>query len=359
MARPMNRLPNSNDPLVAFARDLQALRKKAGNPPLALMAEHSGLSQATLSNAHAGKKLPSWAAVNGYVLACKGDPEDFSQRWEHLRLAAAGLSGDLCRQALSRWERSGTLTPSPAADEGELRALLQALLDFNGLSHRTLAQQAPGYSHATYGAVLRGARPLRAKVLYQILIGCGVHSLSSQEAWFETLSRFYPNEGVQGGKLLSRVDQRHRYAGDLDLKMLRAVLERLERGRGLLVAGAVSYSSVNALRSAFEDMLTLLMTSFHRSDVPLPGKLGIAFDQVVRQLSNNSVPNPAAIEALVPLALPHHMRLRTRVVMALKNAGELLRKADAGQLDIRDKFGKRIQVNSPLPPWPLPARAAS
>ncbi|MGW3957966.1 hypothetical protein ACWEKM_45545 [Streptomyces sp. NPDC004752] len=95
MARPMNRLPHSNDPLVAFARDLQALRKKAGNPPLALMAEHSGLSPATLSNAHAGKKLPSWAAVNGYILACGGDPEDFSQRWERLRLMAAGLCGDL------------------------------------------------------------------------------------------------------------------------------------------------------------------------------------------------------------------------------------------------------------------------
>ncbi|MDG5803408.1 hypothetical protein P9869_12170 [Streptomyces ossamyceticus] len=80
---------------------------------------------------------------------------------------------------------------------------------------------------------------------------------------------------------------------------------------------------------------------------------------MVRQLSNNSVPNPAAIEALVPLALPHHMRLRTRVVMALKNAGELLRKADAGQLDIRDNFGKRRQGPSPHAPWPLPARAAS
>ena len=37
------------------------------------MAEHSGLSTATLSNAHAGKKLPTWATVNGYVQACGGD----------------------------------------------------------------------------------------------------------------------------------------------------------------------------------------------------------------------------------------------------------------------------------------------
>jgi len=93
VARPMNRLPHSNDPLVAFARDLQALRKKAGSPPLALMAEHSGLSPATLSNTHAGKKLPTWTAVNGYVLACGGNPEDFSPRWEHLRLPSRGSAG--------------------------------------------------------------------------------------------------------------------------------------------------------------------------------------------------------------------------------------------------------------------------
>ncbi|MFE1408867.1 hypothetical protein ACFW5D_36010 [Streptomyces sp. NPDC058770] len=357
MARPMNRLPQSNDPLTAFARDLQALRKKAGDPPLALMAERSGLSPATLSNAHAGKKLPTWAAVNGYVLACGGDPEDFSPRWERLRLAAAGLSGGLCREALNRWERTGTLTPSLVADEGELRALLQALLDFNGLSHRTLARQAPGYSHATYGAVLRGARPLRAKILYQILVGCGVHSLRSQEAWFEALSHIRPGEGVQGGKLLSRVEQPYRYASDIDLKMLKAILERLERGRGLLVVGAASYSTVSTLRTSFEDMLALLMSSLDRSQIQLPLKLGIAFKQVVRQMSNSSVPNPAAIEALVPLAIPFHPRLRTRVAMALKNAGELLRKADAGQLDIRDQFGNPIPMPPRIPR--LPARAAS
>lgn len=191
------------------------------------MAEHSGLSTATLSNAHAGKELPSWATVNGYILACGGDPEGWSARWESLRLAASDVSGDLCREALSRWERTGDLTgdlTAPhAVNEGELRELLKTLLDFNGLSHRTLARQAPGYSHVTYGAVLRGARPRKAKILYQILIGCGVYSLRSHEAWLwlHLLSRFSWREGVEGGKLLARVEQPLRDAGDLDLKMLR------------------------------------------------------------------------------------------------------------------------------------------
>ncbi|MFD8621421.1 hypothetical protein [Streptomyces sp. NPDC059513] len=353
MARPMKQLPRTDDPLVTFARDLQALRKKAGDPPLAMMAEHSGLSTATLSNAHAGKKLPTWATVNGYVLACGGDPESWSARWEGLRLAAAGFSGDLCRQALDRWERTGDLAPPNAADEGELRELLKTLLDFNGLSHRTLAREAPGYSHVTYGAVLRGARPLKAKILYQILIGCGVYSLRSQEAWFHLLSSFSWREGVEGGKLLARVDQPQRYAGDLDLKMLKTILERLERSRGMFAADIVSRDGINALRTAYEDMLALLLSSLQRSHVQLPPKLGYAFNRVVGELRNNSVPNPAAIAALVPLAMPFHPRLRTRVVMALKNAGELLRRAEAGELNIRGVAGLR------LPPRPLDARKAA
>ncbi|MFE5560225.1 hypothetical protein [Streptomyces sp. NPDC056544] len=356
MARPMKQLPRTNDPLVAFARDLQALRRKAGDPPLAVMAEHSGLSTATLSNAHAGKKLPTWATVNGYILACGGDPEGWSARWESLRLAAADVSGDLCREALSRWERTGDLTPPHAVNEGELRELLKTLLDFNGLSHRTLARQAPGYSHVTYGAVLRGARPLKAKILYQILIGCGVYSLRSQEAWLHLLSRFSWREGIEGGKLLARVEQPLRYAGDLDLKMLKTILERLERGRGLFAADIVSHGSINALRTAYEDMLALLLSSLQRSHVQLPPKLGYTFNRVVGELRNSSIPNPAAIAALVPLAMPFHPRLRTRVIMALKNASELLRRAESGELSIRGAGGLRLP---PLPPFQRTAPAAS
>ncbi|RXS66694.1 hypothetical protein EST92_28485 [Streptomyces sp. TM32] len=346
MARPMKQLPRTNDPLVAFARDLQALRKEAGDPPLALLAEHSGLSTATLSNAHAGKKLPTWATVNGYVLACGGDPEEWSTRWESLRLDAAGISGDLFRDALRRWERTGALTPPHVDDVGELRELLKTLLDFNGLSHRTLAKQAPGYSHVTYGAVLRGARPLKAKILYQILIGCGVHSIRSQEAWFHLLSSFSRREGVEGGKLLARVEPPHRYAGDIDMKTLKATLERLERGRGLFAADIVSYDSINALRTAYEDMLALLLTSLQRSRIRLPHKFGDTISEVAAKLQTNSIPNPAAIAAILPLAMPFHPRLRTRVVMALKNAGDLLRRADNGKLSIRGVAGLHL----PLPP---------
>ncbi|MEU2740010.1 hypothetical protein ABZ656_32790 [Streptomyces sp. NPDC007095] len=169
------------------------------------------------------------------------------------------------------------------------------------------------------------------------------------------LSSFSWKEGLEGGKLLARVGQPFRYAGDIDMKMLKAILERLERGRGLLIANAVSYDSVSALRTAFEDMQALLLSSLQRAEVRMPHKPELAFNQVVNQLHLSSVPNPAAIAALVPLAMPFHPRLRTRVVMALKNAGELLRKAGAGELDIRGWPGLR----TPTPPLQRTARVAS
>ncbi|MFF3343263.1 hypothetical protein [Streptomyces flavidovirens] len=104
---------------------------------------------------------------------------------------------------------------------------------------------------------------------------------------------------MEGGKLLARVEQPLRYAGDIDLKMLKTILERLERGRGLFAADIVSHDSINALRTAYEDMLALLLSSLQRSHIQLPNKLRYAFNQVIRELRNSSIPNPTAIAALV------------------------------------------------------------
>ncbi|WP_159402297.1 hypothetical protein [Streptomyces sp. FR-008] len=328
MARPMNRLPQSNEPLVAFARDLQTLRAKAGNPPLKLMAEHSSLSTATLSNAHAGKKLPTWMTVNGYVLACGGDPKDWIVRWEKLRLAAAGATNEARRDTLVRWERTGVLTPSQAADEAELRELLRTLLDFNRLSHRALARQSPGYSHVTYGAVLRGTRPLKAKILYQILIGCGVHSFHSQEEWLNLLSSFSWQEAVEAGKLLAQVDQQLKYAGDIDMWMLQEILEGIKRSEISIRYSGASHDSFDALQASYEDMLILLLSSLQRSRNPLPYKYGHAFNRVVGDLQNNLLPHPGAIAVLLPFAMPFHPQLRREIGEHLKASDTFLRGAE-------------------------------
>lgn len=56
--------------------------------------------------------------------------------------------------------------------------------------------------------------------------------------------------------------------------------------------------------------------------------------------------NAAAIEALVPLVIFFRPRLRPRVAMALRNAGELLREADAGQLDAAGAAGTPLPAAS-------------
>ncbi|MCI3221169.1 hypothetical protein [Streptomyces sp. NP-1717] len=84
---------------------------------------------------------------------------------------------------------------------------------------------------------------------------------------------------MEGGKLLARLEQPRRYAGDIDMKMLQAALGPLERSRGLFAADIVSYDSVRALSTAYEDMLALLLNSLQRSNLQLPHKLGYAFSR--------------------------------------------------------------------------------
>jgi hypothetical protein len=56
----------------------------------------------------------------------------------------------------------GASRPLPASvpDLETLRSRLRAVLEYQGLSLRALARQVPGYSHDSYRAMLRGARPL-------------------------------------------------------------------------------------------------------------------------------------------------------------------------------------------------------
>jgi hypothetical protein len=56
--------------------------------------------------------------------------------------------------------------------------------------------------------------------------------------------------------------------------------------------------------------------------------------------------------------MPFHPRLRTRVVMALKNAGELLRRADNGELSVRGPSGLRMPMRplAPSAPFQQPQR---
>lgn len=77
--------------LLMFAADLRRLRQKAGSPTYRNLAERAHYSAATLSEAAAGRRLPTLSVAVAYVEACDGDVRQWRERWQEVaaELAAA------------------------------------------------------------------------------------------------------------------------------------------------------------------------------------------------------------------------------------------------------------------------------
>lgn len=76
--------------VVEFARDLRRLRESAGRPTYRELSARAHYSTSALSEAAAGRKLPSLAVTVAFVSACGGDIEAWESRW---RGDAAELAG--------------------------------------------------------------------------------------------------------------------------------------------------------------------------------------------------------------------------------------------------------------------------
>ncbi|MEW9515023.1 helix-turn-helix domain-containing protein [Streptomyces bacillaris] len=231
----MNPLPSTEpqkDKLVLFAARLRDLRVKAGSPPLAEMARRSGVSLAALSTAHGGRKLPTWRTVDGYVRACGAQSAPWRDRWEAVWAAQqAAQTSDAQAALVKRWATTRRFTPPQwARSDIELTQALDQLRRFRGLSLRKLARRAPGFSHHTYGVILRGDRPMTADALIRILHSCEVGTGDAQR-WMEALVRVRPSESLRVQELLSRVP-RPRYPAR------RHPAESLPHARGSRTPGA-------------------------------------------------------------------------------------------------------------------------
>ncbi|MGW5442736.1 helix-turn-helix domain-containing protein [Streptomyces asiaticus] len=214
MARPMNPLPASDgqvSPLVAFASALRALRVRAGAPTLAEMAQRSGVCTAALSEAHNGRTLPTWRTVNGYVRACGGNPVLWRSRWESIRLLQRTGQDEGNHAALTkRWARTLFLTPPQwVKSEAELAQLLDHMRRFRGLSLRDMARRSGGFSHHTFGAVLRGDRPVTVDILVAILHACRVDQGAAQR-WLSSLVRVRPSEGLRVQMYITSIENDRR-----------------------------------------------------------------------------------------------------------------------------------------------------
>ncbi|NUW33063.1 helix-turn-helix domain-containing protein [Nonomuraea sp. SMC257] len=90
MPRPERPLDAGDSPLLRFAADLRALRRKAGDPTYRRLARLAHYSAATLSEAAAGRRLPTLAVTLAYVRACGGDEAEWEERWRRISEEPAG-----------------------------------------------------------------------------------------------------------------------------------------------------------------------------------------------------------------------------------------------------------------------------
>lgn len=86
-------------PVPRFAAELRALRESAGKPTYRAMAQRTPYGVTALSQAAAGKQLPSRAVTLAYVKACGGDPVEWERRW---REASAELAAEKAEEERSR-----------------------------------------------------------------------------------------------------------------------------------------------------------------------------------------------------------------------------------------------------------------
>lgn len=89
MSRGERPLDEGDSALLRFARDLRSLREKAGKPTYRELSARAHYSEAALSQAAAGRKLPTLPITLAYVRACGGSEPDWEQRWREVAAESA------------------------------------------------------------------------------------------------------------------------------------------------------------------------------------------------------------------------------------------------------------------------------
>ncbi|NEY32581.1 WD40 repeat domain-containing protein [Streptomyces sp. PRKS01-65] len=86
-------------PVQRFAAGLRALRESAGRPTYREMARRTRYGVTSLSQAAAGKQLPTRAVTRAYVKACGGDLAEWERRWHE---ASAELAAEAAADGTTR-----------------------------------------------------------------------------------------------------------------------------------------------------------------------------------------------------------------------------------------------------------------
>jgi WD40 repeat protein len=87
MPRQERPLDVGDSALLRFARELRALRERAGRMTYRELSARAHYSEAALSQAAGGRKLPSLPVTLAYVRACGGSAQEWERRWHETALA--------------------------------------------------------------------------------------------------------------------------------------------------------------------------------------------------------------------------------------------------------------------------------
>jgi hypothetical protein len=100
MPRPERPLDPATGSVAEFADRLRRLRKQAGSPSYRHIAAQTHFSDTTLSEAAAGRRMPTLDVTLAYVRACGGDPVEWQQLWQDAMSAAAPVQQSQPRRPL-------------------------------------------------------------------------------------------------------------------------------------------------------------------------------------------------------------------------------------------------------------------
>ncbi|MEU0877253.1 helix-turn-helix domain-containing protein [Lentzea sp. NPDC005914] len=81
MPRKERPLDAGDTAVLTFARELRSLRERAGKPTYRQLSSLTHYSEAALSQAAGGRKLPTLQVTLAYVRACGGSEEEWERRW--------------------------------------------------------------------------------------------------------------------------------------------------------------------------------------------------------------------------------------------------------------------------------------
>ncbi|MFF4013328.1 hypothetical protein [Streptomyces sp. NPDC001717] len=164
----------------------QFLRDRRGSIPYSTLAKHSAWGASTLKRAAAGKALPTWDCVQGYLAACgiTNGPGYDDAGWLYVSAYEA------CKRRPKRW--GAAPRPDLAASEADLSRALRAAYEAAGRpSIRDFVERVGDYHlpRTTAHRIMRGqAMPVDVSQYLSFLQACGIPG-RALPAWFDAWSR--------------------------------------------------------------------------------------------------------------------------------------------------------------------------